>query len=270
MFWLYAGITIAIAALAISFFFYRRGRAFDRNSRASRAKVSLEAADELGAPPEAVDPDEAFKRDRQAGVSRPRAVPLEGRRLRTDNLSKEVELAWEAADLIEFNLGAMAKPHEAAEIPRPGRKTTKYERARVILMARDPRWLYAYWDIRNKHREMREKRLDDWNSSYPVLRLYNITPGFGGGHTDIGVNDDADSWYVQVHEPNVRLVAEIGRVFPDGFTCMARSNEVTMPPHGVSMEISQEWAPIFGDLYYGKLGEPSGISSPMVWGRTTE
>ncbi len=266
VFWLYAGITIVIAALAIGFFFYRRSRAFDRN-RLPRARVSLEAADELGAPPEAIDPDEAFRRDRQAGVSRPRAIPAEKRRLRTDNLSKEVELAWEAAEIIDSNLGAMASPHEAAEVPKP---TARRERARVVLMARDPRWLYAYWDVREKYLEMQKKRVDEWSSSRPVLRLYNTTPGSGGGHTDISLNDDADSWYIHIDEPNVRLVAEIGRLFPTGFTSIARSNEVTMPPYGVSMEIAEEWAPFAWDSYYGKAGEPSGISSSMVWGRPKE
>ena len=110
VFWFYAG-TIAIAALAIGFFFYRRSRNVVGEDQRSRREVSLETADELGAPPDEVDPDEAFKRDREAGVNRPRVAPPEGgRRLRTDNLSKEVEVAWEAGDVIDFNWGARNPP----------------------------------------------------------------------------------------------------------------------------------------------------------------
>lgn len=285
MFWFYAG-TIAVAALAIGFFFYRRTRETVSEGKESDSKTAFETADELGMPPDAVDLSEAFQRDREAGVNMPRVAPPVKRNLRTDNLSKEVEVAWEAADVIDFPAGATASPHESSGRSAIGHSTTGdrasvhdpvehrtasgRDSARVVLMARDPSWLYAYWNVAHeKYRELQHKRLDEWGLSRPILRLYDLTQKTGE-HTDIYLNDDADNWYIRVDKPNHRLVAEIGRAFPDGFTAFARSNEVTMPPRGVSMEIAEEWAPLAWDAYYGKAGEPSGLSSPMSWGRTKE
>ncbi|HHW27465.1 MAG TPA: DUF4912 domain-containing protein [Firmicutes bacterium] len=279
MFWFYTG-TVIVAALAIGFFFYRRARQIvSEEETFSRTEASFEASEELGT----AGPNESHGRDRETHASAPKAASPDEpyrRNLRTDNLSKEVEVAWEAADIIDFPAGAAASPHEAAGLPptetaRPLRvkdaKARYKESPRLVLMARDPSWLYAYWNVAHeKYQEMYKKHLDEWGLSRPVLRLYDVTPGRVREHTDIYLNDEADNWYIRVDRPNHRLYAEIGRAFPDRFLAFARSNEVTMPPGGISMEIAEEWAPLAWETYYSKVGDAAGVSSPMVWGKSEE
>ena len=111
MTWLFVLIAVVVA-LSLAFYINRRTRSPLPNRSSGRRE--MEASTEIGIPPEEIDPEESLKRDRLAGVERPkvggsRALgALKQRNLRKDNLSKEVELAWEASETIEFQPGAYA------------------------------------------------------------------------------------------------------------------------------------------------------------------
>ena len=115
MTWLFVLIAVVVA-LSLAFYINRRTRSPLPNRSSGRRE--MEASTEIGIPPEEIDPEESLKRDRLAGVERPkvggsRALgALKQRNLRKDNLSKEVELAWEASETIEFQPGAYAWPRD--------------------------------------------------------------------------------------------------------------------------------------------------------------
>ncbi len=212
-------------------------------------------------------------RDRKRSPKVGRDLP--GSRLRLDNLSKEVELDWEASDMIRIEPGAWSREKDA--MPDHDDKTRErsweryrlpkaYGNDRLVLMARDPSWIYAYWDVAcEKRQQMYERHIQEWNMSRPVLRLYS-TLGTQKTQIDVPINDDADNWYVEINSPNSVVVAELGRLFPSGFQSLLRSNEVLLPSKAVSNVICEEWAPLPWDERYGKGYKPYDATSPTIWG----
>jgi len=196
------------------------------------------------------------------------AGSLRRRRLRKDNLLKEVELDWEASSLIETQELAYAHPKDFPKLEGDYVLPKTYGRDRLVLMARDPRWIYAYWEIGNERRlQQRGERARDWDRSKPVLRLYDVTESrYPGHHIDIDLVPDADNWYLRAPRPNRRYVAEIGRAFPDGFVSYLRSNEIALPPEYPSMEMAEEWASLDWDASYGRFITKVGVSSKGPWG----
>jgi len=294
-----------------------------------KGRNTTEVSSEIGVPLEAIDAERAGQIDRLSGVARSRVRPDEGmllskgnkdretssrearksdsglpydghlyksqgspreRKLRKDNLSKEVELALEAGELIELQPGAWARhkdfpelmvnipaaePKEPspAKIP-PGERLAhegpyflpdKYGIPRLVLMARDPEWIFAYWELTHeKYKELYEKHLKEWALSRPVLRLYDMTPGILGEKVlDIPINDEANNWYINLHRPRHTLFAELGRLFPTGFVALLRSNRVTLPPDDFSELVSEEWEPLVCESFRYK----TGTSSPWIWGK---
>ena len=267
MLWFYLLVVLAVA-LALAF--YARSRRTPR--RGARGRLSTEASAEIGAPPEAIDHKKAFLSDRMAGVSRPLVPPpeqqgaLKSRPLRKDSLSKEVELDWEASEIIELQPGAYAYPRdfmEEEEYILPSR----YGVDKLVLMPRDPRWIYAYWEIAHeRHQKLYEQHLAEWSSSRPALRFYDLTETSPGRtQFDVILNEEADNWYVRVDRPDHRLIAELGRLFPGRFVPLVRSNEVTMPRESVSGEIAEDWSPLGWESGYGRYAGKGGTASPLKW-----
>ncbi len=184
------------------------------------------------------------------GVSQPSSVP-----------------ATAAVPLGELQPGSCWGREERYQLP------SRYGVDRLVLLARDPYWLYAYWEITHqKYAEMRDKHLREWDLSRPLLRLSDITPGVPQEqrHLDIFITEEADNWYVHVGRPRHTLFAEIGRLLPHSvFVPLVRSNVVTLPPDSVSEEISEEWAPVEWPGRYPGYRRGIGLSSPWVWGRRT-
>lgn len=201
-------------------------------------------------------------------------------------LSKEVELDWEASEMIELQPGAWARRGDlrggllgqpssrgpaTATGPRPLDEDyvlpSRYGRDRLVLMARDPRWIYAYWEMAHeKYRDMFKDRLPEWSLSRPVLRLYDLSEGVQGVKAmDVALSDDADNWYVRVDRPHHRFVAEIGRAISGKFVPFLRSNEVSLPPESVSGTVSEEWAPLDWEAHYSRFAGRRATSSPLDW-----
>jgi hypothetical protein len=212
---------------------------------------------------------------------------LKDRPLRKNNLSKEVELAWEAAETIEFQPGAYAWPRDFIDgdrrallddrekspvDPKAFRDEQyflpqRYGKDRLVLMARDPQWVYAYWEITHeKYRQAMEKHLSEWGLSRPALRLYDVTPGdLPRTHLDVLVSENAGDWYVHVDRPRHTLIAEFGRLHPGGFIPLLRSNPVTLPPGSLDMEIALEWSDSDWLRLYARSMPGYYASSPLLW-----
>ena len=140
-------------------------------------------------------------------------------------------------------------------IPPDPELPQEYLRDYIMLMVKDPQWLYAYWEITAGRIDefKREYGEDAWHNSRPVLRVYNITDidYFDGtnchSYYDIDLNNDARDWHIEIAQPNKKYCLDIGRMLPGGrFITLLRSNTVTTPRNSFSNMCDEEWAVLEG------------------------
>ncbi|GAB6273301.1 MAG: hypothetical protein STSR0004_01640 [Peptococcaceae bacterium] len=169
-----------------------------------------------------------------------------------------------AADL-SISSKVIPQPQEPEE-ELPG----KYNIDRLALMARDPYWLYAYWEISAATQEEFKTNYGTfaWGQSQPVLRIYDVTgtdfeKQSTFEYTDIPISDQADDWYIQVGQPDRSFCIEVGRKFQNGhFVALLRSNVVSTPRASLSEQVDEEWMWI-KDLYH-TIKHQYGVSSPLI------
>lgn len=119
-----------------------------------------------------------------------------------------------------------------------------YGESKLVLMARDPWWIYAYWEIPpKKEREVLALMSSQTSrGARRVLRVYRQDGAQEAVFFDVEVGAFADNWYVEVGAPGELWVSEIGLRTNDGhFYLLERSNHVRTPRYGVSDEIDPNW-----------------------------
>ncbi|MBI3315805.1 MAG: DUF4912 domain-containing protein [Candidatus Omnitrophica bacterium] len=113
-------------------------------------------------------------------------------------------------------------------------------------MARDPWWLFAYWEVTERRQEeiLRAIRRERLEPDKTVMRVYELAgPGREDRFFDIEISVMADNWYLEVGLPGRRWVVELGvRTRGGRFFAWVRSNEVMTPRYGISDEIDAEWS----------------------------
>ncbi len=154
---------------------------------------------------------------------------------------------------------------------RPQDLPAFYDQDKIILQVRDPRWLHAYWELRNQTiQDLKSKLGDDFYRAKKVLRVYDVTNIiFDGSNAhrffDIQINDFANSWYVDTNGPGRAWCVDLGLALPDGrFITILRSNVVQTPLDGPSWITDEEWMipdEMFARLY--GMGFGLGKSSPV-------
>ncbi|MDR3256950.1 MAG: DUF4912 domain-containing protein [Endomicrobium sp.] len=124
-----------------------------------------------------------------------------------------------------------------------------YNETKVVILPRDPVWIYAYWEISSETTKKLLKQYNENLDTLPVIvRVYDITDiNFNGRNAhryfDIKVNRNALSWYINVGEYNRSWCIDIGYILKSGdYIIVARSNSMIMPKYGVSDIIDENWA----------------------------
>jgi len=106
----------------------------------------------------------------------------------------------------------------------------KYGKNFVRLIARDPNYLFAYWEINNQ----------EFYQNQPVLRLveedYNSS-------VDIQINHDTMSWYLN-SQPDKSYSIIIGYLSDGVFHPLVKSNTVRTPLDRPSHIIDEHWMTI--------------------------
>ena len=175
------------------------------------------------------------------------------------------ELAEEiAGDLMALSVPQPKTKPQIPEIPR------YYGVDRLVLMVRDPNWLFAYWEITAARQEefARQHGPEAWRQSRPVLRVYDVTGvDFNGSNAnkfiDFHISNYDDNWHVEVAQPNSTFCVDLGRILPDGrFITLLRSNMVHTPSMDVSNHVDEEWMWIEG--IYRTITRLHPGSSPAV------
>jgi hypothetical protein len=157
---------------------------------------------------------------------------------------------------------ASAVPHPVPPSHEPFSFPHSYGDNKIVLMVRDPYWLFTYWELREKERTQAQEKAG--SGACECLRLYkNDAVCF-----DIEIGGMANNWYVNVPEAGASYWLEIGFRSADGrFFAAARSNVVKTPLDRMSDVIDEEWMiPDWDALYALSGGFGFGHSSAGGWG----
>ncbi|MGF1520646.1 MAG: DUF4912 domain-containing protein, partial [Nodosilinea sp.] len=107
-----------------------------------------------------------------------------------------------------------------------------YGDSRIVLMARDPQWAYAYWDTPHTHKEELRRQ----GGEHLALRLYDVT-GINLDHQaphslqQVACDEMAREWCMQIPVSDRDYQVEIGYLAGDGrWLVLARSNTIRIPP----------------------------------------
>ncbi|HHW15451.1 MAG TPA: DUF4912 domain-containing protein [Firmicutes bacterium] len=180
--------------------------------------------------------------------------------------------------LVPPGAGTPAPPRRRSGGLRPGFRDVHphalpegYGDDRVVIMPRDPQWIFAYWEISDGLRQAvaRLHGPQVWEHGRLVLRVYDVTGlRFDGTNAhrswDVEVGA-ARNWYVHVGVPERDYCLDLGLSLPDGrFILLARSNTVRTPADGFSALTDAEWLTL-DEIYRQSLGlERSDSSQALV------
>ena len=116
---------------------------------------------------------------------------------------------------------------------------------RLVVMARDPNWAYAYWDLNpTKVRDLLKSARQTANKARWILRVYSaaLHPVEEKGHYfDVDTLVQGGNYYLNLSKPGARFIVEIGVMDASGmFRSTAQSNPVILPMDHPSDTIAQE------------------------------
>ncbi len=142
-----------------------------------------------------------------------------------------------------------------------------YGDSRIVLLPRDPKWAYAYWDVSNEHKEA----LRQQGGQRLMLRLYDVT--------DISISAQAPhsmqqqdchemarSWYLEVPVSDRDYAVEIGYLTDDErWLVLARSVAIRTPPiypsdWGRDEFVTISWGESITGRSFGDLGQPYALT----------
>ena len=152
---------------------------------------------------------------------------------------------------------------------------TGYGDDRIVLMVKDPWWLFAYWEIQPQTERAARSQLlpQEVIGLQSILRVHDVTgiefPAQRAHQSfDVALSGLATNWYVQTNAPGRSFIVDIGLLTNNGrFRLLARSNRVTAPRFGPSDVIDEAWMTT-DEAYWRLFGASAGIgigSSPSGW-----
>lgn len=136
----------------------------------------------------------------------------------------------------------------------PGDLPYAYGHDRLVLLPRDPWWVFAYWEVTPAVRGNALRSLGaEAEGARDVLRVYDVTfLTFTGANAwfsfDVELTPGADHWYVNVPRPAATYLAEIGlRTRADRFVPLVRSSTVSTPRSAPSADTAVRWVELRRD-----------------------
>lgn len=148
----------------------------------------------------------------------------------------------EGHPLAETRSASSAKPSEPVpERAMPDATTLpdRYGQTRLVLQARDPHWVHAYWELAGTA----ERRAAGRRT---LLRVYELSaPRFSSKTIrrwfDVTLTPEARDWFIEAGQPAAWWCVELGMMEPRGFVPLARSNLVETPADRPSEEFEEGW-----------------------------
>ncbi len=138
-----------------------------------------------------------------------------------------------------------------------------YGDSRIVLLPRDPKWAYAYWDVSNEHKESLRRQ----GGQRLMLRLYDVTDIDSATQAPHSMQQQdchemARSWYLEVPVSDRDYAVEVGYLTNDDrWLTLARSVPVRIPPIYPSdwardKFVTVSWGESLAGRSFGDLGQP--------------
>ncbi|MCF8719533.1 DUF4912 domain-containing protein [Nitrospina gracilis] len=194
----------------------------------------------------AVAKKQAPRKPRAATAARKRPTPASG-------LHPPREVDEELA--AKFILGPAAMQDESEREARMD-LPAGYGDHRLVMMVRDPYWVYCYWELQPQYIEEALSRLGrPAHEVRWVLRMHPEGGRKGSGHFDTEIDTRARSWYMHLAPPGATFTAEIGILDGTGrYAAVARSNSVTLPMDRPSSNMDEQWMLSDEELHHHYAG----------------
>lgn len=132
----------------------------------------------------------------------------------------------------------------------------------IVLLTRNPYWLYAYWHILDDTIKDFENRFGNrgWENHNLFLKLVNLSTQ---KEYLLPINNYADSWYIKIGDTHCQWKVYLGKMVPEeGLIILAESNIAIAPPAGPSPIIDPEWKPL--DEIWSKLLAQGFVTNLMT------
>jgi hypothetical protein len=121
----------------------------------------------------------------------------------------------------------------------------------LVIMPRDPRTLFVYWDIQpSRFEPLRKEWGEGLNQSVTVLRVFDMTDhpvngGVSAPFFDVEIDTNVQKWYVSVPHPGRNYKVEFGlRLTNNTFISILTSNMVIVPNGFVSDDVDAQWVTV--------------------------
>lgn len=119
---------------------------------------------------------------------------------------------------------------------------------KLVLMPKNPQWVYAYWEISQiKIENLKSTYGDKVNSAKPAIRVYDVTlKEFDGNNAnsyfDIELPNDVREWFIGGLNANASYIADFGFKTANGeFITALRSQNISTPSDSISENVDEEW-----------------------------
>ncbi|MSR64608.1 MAG: DUF4912 domain-containing protein [Verrucomicrobiae bacterium] len=139
-----------------------------------------------------------------------------------------------------------------------GELPDSYATGRLFLSARDPHWMYSYWDYGRE--QMHDFRMSARNGTV-YLRVCDVTDINFNGHNapvaqEIALDPNAREWYIHVAKASRNWVAQLGFYEPNGnFRVVSTSRVTHTPSDSVSNDTRARFVTIPFEIPFEHLKE---------------
>jgi len=184
-------------------------------------------------------------------------APVQGREWANGRTIRQKAVAGK----YELHAGPVTMPPvESMEIP------ADYGVTRIVAMAKDPAWLFTYWEITaERFMQLEKKFKDDWTKCTMALRIYDRG---AKSHSDMNISYEARAYYVNV-TPGGRYQIAIGVITPAGkFVKIAESAIIETPSGRMSDRVDEKW--VIPDEVYDRVFAASGGYEVVAGGGSAE
>ena len=144
---------------------------------------------------------------------------------------------------------AKQPPKQVFKEENLGELPDSYGTGRLFLAARDPHWLFAYWDWSGQQMADFRQQASDGRV---VLRVFE--KNHGAPVAELTLSHDARNWYIPANKAATTYSAELGYWRHDGsFNAVSRSREATTPPDSLAADAPARFATIPVDVNFEEL-----------------
>lgn len=155
-------------------------------------------------------------------------------------------------------------PTPAYPVPS-GELPVTYGHDYIVLLARDPIWIFAYWEITPQGWSNARGILTD-HQCQTILRVYDLDPVSQEpqGHFDVTIQPFSQGWHIHTGKLGGSFQVAIGIRTPEGaFREIARSNTIITPRGTISPVVDEQWLTV--EEFYWLSYPPQPGHSPMEW-----